>query len=68
MTTPWMLVDLTDEKGLKVMRQDKYVWLRPHQSSHLNEEISMLINQSEEPLATENKENENKFWGTTYYN
>lgn len=39
-----------------------------HHSSHLNEEVSMLINQSEEPLATENKENENKYWGTTYYN
>lgn len=63
-----MLVDLTDEKGLKVMRQDKYVWLRPHHSSHLNEEMSMRINQSEEPLAIQNKENENKYWGTTYYN
>lgn len=48
------------------MRQDKYVWLRPYQSSHLNEEISMLINQSEEPSATENIESENKYWGTFY--
>lgn len=63
-----MLVDWTREKELKVIRQDKYVWFRPHHSSHLNEEISMLINQSEEPLATENKESENKYWRTTYYN
>lgn len=62
-----MLVDWTCEKGLKVMRQDKHVWFRPHHNSHLNEEVSTLINQSEEPLATENKESENKYWGTTYY-
>lgn len=53
-----MLVDWTPEKELKVMRQGKDVWFRPHYSSHINEEISMLINQWEDSLAMENKESE----------
>lgn len=35
-TIPQMPVDWTCAKGLKVMRQDKYVWFRPHYGSHFN--------------------------------
>ena len=49
------------------MRQDKHIWFRPHHSGHLNEEVSVPINQAERPLATENKESETKYWGRTYY-
>lgn len=60
-----MLVNWTDEKAFKVTRQDNYAWYRPYRSTHSNKEVTMLINQSKEPLATKNKEKENQYWGTT---